>query len=124
MAIDPKNFKSAKQVLDFIGCDFDGCPCNAITALQMAMFEQSNESNEGTVGLSRLVTKELLPTLELPPNKLFLKLNACTMFGLPVKCERLLASALYINDEGPAPNISLRESRHAELGRHRQASNT
>ena len=97
--IDPNNFKSVQEVLDFIGCIVDGPGgrCNAITALKMAIFEQGNGVH-GWIGLSRKVAKELLSGFkedDVKPNK-YLELDKGLLREMPVLCERMLASSLYM----------------------------
>lgn len=94
--IDPNNFKSVQEVLDFIGCDLDGPGgrCNAITALEMAIFEQRNGVH-GWIGLSRKVAKELFcEGDDVKPNK-YLEVDKGLLSVMP-KCERMLASSLYM----------------------------
>ena len=99
-------------MLDFIGCIVDGPGgrCNAITALKMAIFEQGNGVH-GWIGLSRKVAKELLSGFkeddvkpnnpnnpkedDVKPNK-YLELDKGLLREMPVLCERMLASSLYM----------------------------
>jgi hypothetical protein len=96
--IDPNNFKSVQEVLDFIGCDLDGPGgrCNAINALEMAIFEQRNGVH-GWIGLSRKVAKYFLRGFtedDVKPNK-YLELDKGSLREMP-ECERMLASSLYM----------------------------
>ena len=84
-------------MLDFIGCIVDGPGgrCNAITALEMAIFEQRNGVH-GWIGLSRKVAKELFcEGDDVKPNK-YLELDKGLLREMPVLCERMLASSLYM----------------------------
>jgi hypothetical protein len=96
--IDPNNFKSVQEVLDFIGCYLDGPGggrCNAITALQMAIFEQRNGVH-GWIGLSRKVVKEQLLASwdDVKPNR-YLELDKGLLREMP-GCKLMLASSLYM----------------------------
>jgi hypothetical protein len=100
--IDPNNFKSVQEVLDFIGCDLDGPGgrCNAITALEMAIFEQRNDVH-GWIGLSRRVAQEFgFAEDDVKPNK-YQELDHAFLREMHKsermhKCERMLASSLYM----------------------------
>ncbi len=96
--IDPYNFKSVQEVLDFIGCDLDepGGRCNAINALEMAIFQQRNGVH-GWIGLSRKVAKSFLCGFkedDVKPNK-YLELDKGLLREMP-EFERMLASSLYM----------------------------
>ena len=98
-------------MLDFIGCYLDGPGggrCNAITALQMAIFEQRNGVH-GWIGLSRKVVKEQLlaswddvkPNApnnpkedDVKPNR-YLELDKGLLREMP-GCKLMLASSLYM----------------------------
>ena len=113
-AIDPNNFESVQQVLDFIGRDLNapnnptnpntGNPCDAITALMMAVFHQQKM---GMVRLSINVMRDVVPDgdvlLVVPdnvhhqgPGERFSQVSEMITFALPVMFERLLASSLYM----------------------------
>jgi hypothetical protein len=118
-------FTSVQQVLDFIGTEYEGEKCDAITALQAAVFHQQNQKDGkdpkvlegkdakngkdpkhgkvpkfGQVLLSKnigleLFTKALPNTREIEGTK-YTAIPEVMMFAFPVLCERLLASALYM----------------------------
>jgi hypothetical protein len=97
--IDPVKFTSVQEVLDFVGKEFDGGPCNAITALQTALFHQRNRKR-GNILLSKkigleLFTKALPTTVEIEGTK-YTAISEVMMYAFPVLCERLLASAVYM----------------------------
>jgi hypothetical protein len=98
MSSGPK-FTSVQHVLDFIGKEFDGGPCDAITALQTAVFHQQNQ-NGGKVLLSKKIGLELfsraLRTTDKEGGTKYTAVSEMMMFAFPVLCERLLASALYM----------------------------
>ena len=91
-------------MLDFIGCYLDGPGggrCNAITALQMAIFEQRNGVH-GRIRLSRTVVKELASWArnnnpkwdDVKPNR-YLELDKGLLREMP-GCKLMLASSLYM----------------------------
>jgi hypothetical protein len=88
--IDPSNFSSVKEVLDFIDCD----GCNAITELKTAVYQRNGVV--GWIGLSKQVAKELLPHYKEDKPKPKKYLDVTSMSNMPVKYERLLASSLYM----------------------------
>jgi hypothetical protein len=99
MSSDSPIFTSVQQVLDFIGTEYGGGPCNAITALQVAMFHQQNPKN-GMIFLSNkigieLFGKELPSSLCIGVTK-YTVIQEMLMFSFPARFERMLASALYM----------------------------
>ena len=99
MSTDAPTFTSVQQVLDFIGTEYAGGPCDAITALQVAVFHQQNPKH-GMVFLSNKIGVELF-TKELPTSLCFgdtkyTVVEELLLFAFPVRFERLLASTLYM----------------------------
>jgi hypothetical protein len=121
MASDPLNFTSIQEVLDFIGKEYEGDPCDAITALQTAVFHQRTRKG-GKVLLSEMIGLEFfteaLPTTEKDMKEFegtkYTAISEVMMFAFPVLCERLLASALYMMKD-PRDELELKTNALGEI---------